>query len=209
MDGWREAGTSIPPCGCAGPRGVGPKSARPTAPSVAPRSDLEGSSSGRRPVDVVARTGRIGAQLAGSRSTPLRLGISVCSSRWMSATCARKCALMTTRRHRRDGPGLRRLAGSRRVPHSLLNRPAGVGGHVAGLSRPRVMCAPAGRVGALDQERRLAAGSVDGWTPGRVAAADGGWLALVLLPAASTNETARMTLQLWVEPDAITTTPPG
>jgi len=33
--------------------------------------------------------------------------------------------------------------------------------------------------------------------------------ALVLLPAASTNETARMTLQLWVEPDAITTTPPG
>ena len=196
MDGWREAGTSIPPCGCAGPRGVGPESARPTAP--APRSDLEGSSSGRRPVDVVARTGRIGAQLAGSRSTPLRSGISVCSSRWMSATCARKCVLMTTRRHRRDGPGLQRLAGSRRVPQSLLNRPAGVGGHVAGLSqvsRPRVMCAPAGRVGALDQERRLAAGSVDGWTPGRVDAAGGRRMAaLVLLPAASTNETARMTL---------------
>jgi hypothetical protein len=165
MDGWREAGTSIPPCGCAGPRGVGPKSARPTAPSVAPRSDLEGSSSGRRPVDVVARTGRIGAQLAGSRSTPLRSGISVCSSRWMSAACARKCALMTTRRHRRDGPGLQRLAGSRRVPHSLLNRPAGVGGHVAGLSRPRVVRAPAGRVGALDQA--AACGWIRGWLDAR------------------------------------------
>ena len=54
---------------------------------------------------------------------------------------------------------------------------------------------------------------LDPWMPGRQVAwlrrADGGWLALVLLPAASTNETARMTLQLWVEPDAITTAPPG
>jgi hypothetical protein len=54
---------------------------------------------------------------------------------------------------------------------------------------------------------------LDPWMAGRQVAwlrrADGGWLALVLLPAASTNETARMTLQLWVEPDAITTTPPG
>ena len=52
---------------------------------------------------------------------------------------------------------------------------------------------------------------LDPWMAGRQVAwlrrADGGWL--VLLPAASTNETARMTLQLWVEPDAITTTPPG
>ena len=48
--------------------------------------------------------------------------------------------------------------------------------------------------------------------PGRQVAwlrrADGGWLALVLLPAASTNEAAHVTLQLWVEPDAITTAPP-
>ena len=53
-------------------------------------------------------------------------------------------------------------------------------------------------------------GSVDAWSAGGVASrADGGWLALVLVPAASSNGTAHVTLQLWVEPDVITTTPPG
>ena len=37
---------------------------------------------------------------------------------------------------------------------------------------------------------------------------DGGWLALVLVPAASTNQAAHVTLQLWVEPDAIDTDAP-
>ncbi len=51
------------------------------------------------------------------------------------------------------------------------------------------------------------------WMPGRQVAwlrrADGGWLALVLVAAASANGTAHVTLQLWVEPDSITMTPPG
>ena len=38
--------------------------------------------------------------------------------------------------------------------------------------------------------------------------ADGGWLARVLVPAASTNQQARVTLQLWVEPCAVATVPP-
>ena len=50
------------------------------------------------------------------------------------------------------------------------------------------------------------------WMPGRQVAwlrrADGGWLALVLVAATSANATAHVTLQLWVEPDAITTTTP-
>lgn len=50
------------------------------------------------------------------------------------------------------------------------------------------------------------------WMPGRQAAwirrADGGWLARVLVPAASTNQQARVTLQLWVEPSAVATVPP-
>ena len=50
------------------------------------------------------------------------------------------------------------------------------------------------------------------WMPGRQVAwlrrADGGWLALVLVPAASTNQAAHVTLQLWVEPDAIDTDAP-
>jgi hypothetical protein len=50
------------------------------------------------------------------------------------------------------------------------------------------------------------------WLPGRQVAwlrrADGGWLAVVLLPAASTNQATRVTLQLWVEPTAITTEAP-
>jgi hypothetical protein len=39
-------------------------------------------------------------------------------------------------------------------------------------------------------------------------ASDGGWLALVLVPAASTNQAAHVTLQLWVEPTAMTTAAP-
>jgi hypothetical protein len=117
---------------------------------------------------------------------------------------------MTTRRHRRDGPGLQRLAGSRRVPHSLLNRPAGVGGHVAGFPG---LGSCARRQDELALWIKSGGLRLDPWMAGRQVAwlrrSDGGWLALVLLPAASTNETARMTLQLWVEPDAITTTPPG
>jgi hypothetical protein len=50
------------------------------------------------------------------------------------------------------------------------------------------------------------------WMPGRQVAwlrrADGGWLALVLVPATSTNQAAHVTMQLWVEPDAIVTTAP-
>ena len=60
----------------------------------------------------------------------------------------------------------------------------------------------------------LVAGGVrlDPWMPGRQVAwlrrSDGGWLALVLVPAASTNQAAHVTLQLWVEPDAIVTAAP-
>ena len=56
--------------------------------------------------------------------------------------------------------------------------------------------------------RRRATGSVDAWSAGCVASTGGRRLALVLVPAASTNETAHVTLQLWVEPDVITTAPP-
>ncbi|MDO2394798.1 hypothetical protein QRB38_13355 [Mycobacterium avium subsp. hominissuis] len=38
--------------------------------------------------------------------------------------------------------------------------------------------------------------------------ADGGWLAWVCVPASSTNGVAQLPLQLWVEPEAITTTQP-
>ena len=71
-----------------------------------------------------------------------------------------------------------------------------------------VLRTPAGRVGTLDQERWGAARAVDARSAGGVASSDSGWLALVLVAAASTNEAAHVTLQLWVEPDAITTTPP-
>jgi hypothetical protein len=70
------------------------------------------------------------------------------------------------------------------------------------------MRTPAGRVGTLDQQRWGAVGAVDARSAGGVATADGGWLALVLVAAASTNEAAHVTLQLWVEPDAITTARP-
>ena len=39
--------------------------------------------------------------------------------------------------------------------------------------------------------------------------ADGGWLAVVLLAAASANDASHVTLQLWVEPDVIRTDPPA
>ena len=179
MDGWREAGTSIPPCGCAGPRGVGPNPVRPTALSVAPRWDPEKCWSARRHVDVVARTGRISAELASSRSTPLRSGISVCSSRWMSATCARHSALTATR------PGVTavtvpdfsgwpesseyrtRFSIDRQVWVDMLRVFPGLGS-----------CARRRDEFALwIRCRRLAAGSVDGWSPGRVASAGGRRLA--------------------------------
>ena len=67
----------------------------------------------------------------------------------------------------------------------------------------------AGRVGAVDHVQRI---WFEPWMPGRQVAwlrrADGGWLALVLVPAASTNQAAHVTLQLWVEPDAIDTDAP-
>ena len=34
---------------------------------------------------------------------------------------------------------------------------------------------------------------------------DGGWLAVVRVPATSANRQSRLTMQLWVEPDAIST----
>jgi hypothetical protein len=34
---------------------------------------------------------------------------------------------------------------------------------------------------------------------------DGGWLAVVLMPAGSANGQSGVTMQLWLEPDAITT----
>jgi len=50
------------------------------------------------------------------------------------------------------------------------------------------------------------------WMEGTIRAwlrrADGGWIAWVLVPAASTNGVARLTLQLWVQPDAIATDRP-
>ena len=36
-------------------------------------------------------------------------------------------------------------------------------------------------------------------------ASDGGWLAAVLMPAGSANGQSRVTMQLWLEPDKITT----
>jgi hypothetical protein len=36
-------------------------------------------------------------------------------------------------------------------------------------------------------------------------ASDGGWLAIVLTPAGSANEKSSVTMQLWLEPDMITT----
>ena len=51
------------------------------------------------------------------------------------------------------------------------------------------------------------------WMPGRqvgwLRRADGGWLAVVLLAAASANDASHVTLQLWVEPDVIRTDPPA
>ena len=38
-------------------------------------------------------------------------------------------------------------------------------------------------------------------------ASDGGWLAVVLMPAGSANGQSRVTIQLWLEPDMITTDP--
>ena len=36
-------------------------------------------------------------------------------------------------------------------------------------------------------------------------ASDGGWLAIVLMPASSANGQSSITMQLWLEPDMITT----
>jgi hypothetical protein len=36
-------------------------------------------------------------------------------------------------------------------------------------------------------------------------ASDGGWLAVVLVPASSANGKSKVTMQLWLEPDLITT----
>ena len=36
-------------------------------------------------------------------------------------------------------------------------------------------------------------------------ASDGGWLAVVLMPAGNANGQSRVTMQLWLEPDMITT----
>jgi hypothetical protein len=36
-------------------------------------------------------------------------------------------------------------------------------------------------------------------------ASDGGWLAVVLMPAGSANGKSRVTMQLWLEPDVIST----
>ena len=36
-------------------------------------------------------------------------------------------------------------------------------------------------------------------------AADGGWLAVVLMPASSANGKSKVTMQLWLDPDMITT----
>jgi hypothetical protein len=36
-------------------------------------------------------------------------------------------------------------------------------------------------------------------------AADGGWLAVVLMPARSANGKSKVTMQLWLEPDMIHT----
>lgn len=36
-------------------------------------------------------------------------------------------------------------------------------------------------------------------------ASDGGWLAVVLMPAGSANGKSNVTMQLWLEPDMITT----
>jgi hypothetical protein len=126
--GWGRVGT-IRTCTCAGRRAGGWNPVRPIALDAASRWDPGRCWSARQHVDVVGRTGRIFAGRASSRSTPLCSGTNVCSSRWTSATCARHSVLTATatRRHRRDGPGLQRLAGVERVPHAVLDRPTGVG----------------------------------------------------------------------------------
>jgi hypothetical protein len=47
------------------------------------------------------------------------------------------------------------------------------------------------------------------WMPGRQIAwmrrADGGWLAVVLMPAGSANGQSNAAMQLWLPPEAITT----
>lgn len=49
---------------------------------------------------------------------------------------------------------------------------------------------------------------VEPWMEGTLRAwlrrADGGWIALVFVPAAAANGSARLTLQLWVDPTALT-----
>ena len=54
----------------------------------------------------------------------------------------------------------------------------------------------AGYCWSLQSQRDKSPGSAD---------PDGGWLAVVLVPASSANGKSKVTMQLWLEPDLITT----
>jgi hypothetical protein len=52
---------------------------------------------------------------------------------------------------------------------------------------------------------RLASGAIDAGTPNRLdPQIDGGWVAAVEMPARSANGRSRLTMQLWLPPDALT-----
>jgi len=71
---------------------------------------------------------------------------------------------------------------------------------------------PAGRARRADElPLWLKSGglSLEPWMPGQQVAwvrrATGGWLAVVLMEAGSANGQSRVTMQLWLDPEAITT----
>jgi hypothetical protein len=63
--------------------------------------------------------------------------------------------------------------------------------------------------GQLRSGSRTGRAAVEPWMRVRQIAwirmSNGGWLAVVLVPASSANRRCRVTLQLWLEPDAFTT----
>lgn len=144
MVGCRGAGTIVRRCGHGGPREGGPNRLRPVAPSAAQPWGRGRYWWARRPVGAAGRIGPISVDRANSPSSPLRLGLSASCWRWMSATCAQSCAPRVTRVLRRDGLGLRRVAGDAPVPDPLLGRQAGVHGKA---SRP-TRCGPYDRKGS-------------------------------------------------------------
>jgi hypothetical protein len=52
---------------------------------------------------------------------------------------------------------------------------------------------------------RIGSGAIDAGTPNRLdPQIDGGWVAAVEMPARSANGRSRLTVQLWLPPDALT-----